>query len=374
MSLSNLDKQLTIALEKRAAINLLMSLPENDESQVDFSSNDYLGLARNTTLHKQVEKEITTISDYKLGSGGSRLLAGNTSYYIEVEKQLASLFRKDAALLFNAGYVANMAFFSTIPRKGDIIVYDELIHACIKEGSRLSHAKHYSFRHNDLHDLEKKLSREGANKFIVIEAVYSMDGDFAPLKEITTLAKKHNAYVIVDEAHSTAIFGEKGSGLTTQLGLDDQVYAKIMTFGKGVGAHGACIVGSRLLIDYLINFARSFIYTTALPLHAIATIKVAFEFLAEHEALQEKLQTNIRLFRQHIDTSVESLSAIQVICIPGNSNVRQVALTLKEAGFAVSAVMSPTVREGEERLRICVHAHNTEEEIIALAKKIKEVR
>lgn len=340
-----------------------------DSAQWDFSSNDYLGLARNEELANQIEVEYKKLP-ISLGSGGSRLLSGDSNYFQRLEKKLAAAHLAESALLMNSGYVANMSVFSSIPQKGDTVIYDELIHACIKDGVRLSHAKHYSFKHNDLLSLRNKLMRAEGEIYVAVESYYSMDGDEAPLVELATLCKEFNAKLIVDEAHSTGIVGEGGGGLCCELGIQNKVFLRIHTFGKGIGAHGACVVGSKTVRDYLINFARPFIYTTAMPLHGLVTINCAYDYIFDHPELQVSLKNKIQLFHHGIQPSIMSNSAIQVIIIPGNELVKTKAKELQKVGFDVRPVMSPTVKKGTERLRICLHVHNTDEQIVNLSKAL----
>lgn len=214
---------------------------------------------------------------------GSRLLSGNTAFAEELEKYIAQYHHAEAALLFNSGYNANLGLFSALGRKGDTILYDELIHASVHDGMRLSKAECKPFAHNNTVQLKQLLKETTAPVFVAVKSVYSMDGDFAPLKEIGALCKKYNASLIVDEAHATGIFGEKGKGLVTELGLENEVFARLITYGKAMGCHGAAVVGSTLLKNYLTNFARSFIYTTAAPLTNLYAIKSAYDLLQQSE-------------------------------------------------------------------------------------------
>ncbi|MCP4522483.1 MAG: pyridoxal phosphate-dependent aminotransferase family protein [Cytophagales bacterium] len=354
-------------------MNLLRKLPSSSEDMVDFVSNDYLGLARNPFVQQKTANYYKE-THQQIGTGGSRLLAGNNQYFEDLETQLAIIHHAESALLFNAGYVANMAFFVTIPQKGDTILYDSLIHACVKDGIRLSVANRYSFRHNNLTHLEKRLQKAEGNIFVAVESIYSMDGDASPLEELVDLCQKYQAYLVVDEAHSTGVFGENGAGLVCALGLENHVFARIHTFGKGIGAHGACIVGSQVLKDYLVNFSRQFIYTTSAPVHSLLAIRSAYEVLKAQTHLQKELEHKIQLFKNNFkNTFVESHSPIQVVLCKGNDYVREVAQKLQNRGFDIRPIMSPTVPEGTERLRICLHVHNTDQEIINLATALTEI-
>jgi len=341
-------------------------------ARFDFFSNDYLGLAQNEELNQIIEQIYHSLVPKKIGATGSRLLSGNSLYAMQLEEKLAQIFRGEAALLFNSGYHANSALISSISQKGDVILHDELAHASLREGYRLSFANHIPFKHNDLEDLEKKLQTysHAPAIFVILESIYSMDGDNCALPEMLRLCKKYKAYAILDEAHSTGIFGEGGSGLVCELGLENLCFARVYTFGKAIGSHGACVVGSRLLIDYLVNFARSFIFTTAAPLHSLVSISCAFDYIRQHHELQNDLKEKICVYQQltanNPVATKSNFSPIQVIRISGNESCKQVANCLIENGFEVRAILAPTVKAGEERLRICLHTFNTKEEISLL--------
>lgn len=363
------ETRLSSLLDKRSLSNSYRSLSTHTPELIDFSSNDYLGLARSEELKNDIIQTYTGMSSTKNGSTGSRLLTGSSPMVEKTENELTQLFHSEAGLLFSSGYMANLAFFSAVPQKGDTILYDELSHACIKDGCRLSLAQKFPFRHNDLHQLEQKLSRATGEIYIACEAVYSMDGDFAPLTELTALAKRYSAKLVVDEAHSTGVFGLHGSGLVNALGLSDQVYASIYTFGKAMGVHGAFVSGSQTLREFLINFARPFIYTTSPSDFECLSVSQAFHSLKNSNDLQQALLSNIELFRKLADGKlplVQSESSIQAILVPGNDNVKHLSKTLREAGYDVRPILSPTVKQSEERLRVCLHAYNSEEEIAGL--------
>lgn len=367
-----------LATRREQAILRTLSV---DLGGTDFLSNDYLGLAKSPVLRSRIQDDYNQLSDAMNGATGSRLLSGNTTYAEDLEGYLAKLFLGERALLFNSGYTANLAVLSTIPQRGDTIILDELAHACMKEGARLSYAQKLSFRHNDLNDLEKKLDKSQGDIFVVVESVYSMDGDIVPLEALVSLCKKYKANLIMDEAHSTGIWGSKGSGLACAMGMEKEVFARVYTFGKAMGVHGAVVVGDDVLIQFLVNFARPFIYTTALPTHSLVAIRAAFDYLAQNIQLQAQLKENIGCFKTHAVPQlvkvgvevVESNSAIQAIVIPGVERVKKVAEALQHKGFNVRPILSPTVRVGSERLRLCLHSYNTKEEIDSLIKEISHL-
>jgi 8-amino-7-oxononanoate synthase len=370
-----LRRQLQERLNVREQEGLLRSL-KYTSALIDFTSNDYLGLARSESLFSQIQHALDLHITKSNGATGSRLLAGNTKHYESVEAKLAEIFKAEASLILNSGYAANLAVLSSLPQRNDTILYDELAHACIKDGARLSLAKRFSFRHNDLDDLESKLKRAEGSIYIAVESVYSMDGDQCPLQELVTLAEMYNAFIILDEAHSTGVYGEHGSGFAVSQNLHDRIAVRIYTFGKAMGIHGACIAGSKELRNYLINFARPFIYTTALPLHSVTAIECAFEYLQNNIHLQQQLRDNITLYQQavrELSNKTESNSSIQTAIFPGNAYSKKVATELQQKGFDVRPILSPTVPKGSERLRICLHTFNTQNEIEALAGALKSL-
>ncbi len=358
------DDFLQIQLDRRQAQNALRVLPP-ERDLIDFCSNDYLGFAKNVD-----NQTITT----KSGSTGSRLISGNTAFAEQLEQKIAQFHHAEAGLLFNSGYTANLGLLSCIATRHDTILYDALSHASIRDGIRLSPAKSFSFYHNDVNDLHKKMKNASGRIFIVVESIYSMDGDAALLNDICNISEKCNAYVIVDEAHSTGVFGENGEGLTVELNLQHKVWARIHTFGKAIGSHGAIVVGSNTLRDYLINFSKPFIYTTAPPEHNLHTIDKAYHNLLNNSAIKT-LHQNIHFFLQSLSHDVKSYfvpsqSPIQCLLWQGNDRVKAFAQTVQAAGFDVRPILHPTVPQGQERLRICIHSFNTESEIIALTNII----
>lgn len=372
--MGSLEEILNIKLSQRKEEGLVRKLIST-RLPVDFFSNDYLGLARSKELADNIEALHQQLG-VQNGSGGSRLLAGNSAFTEAIEKELSQIFKSEAALIFNSGYAANLSVLSSIPQKDDTILYDSLAHASLKDGARLSLARRYSFRHNDLEDLETKLKHSKGKIFVVVESIYSMDGDECPLPQIIALAEKYDATLILDEAHSTGVAGPKGAGLAVKHNLHEKIDIRIYTFGKGMGVHGACVAGADTLIRYLINFARPFIYTTALSQHQVASIHCAFAYLGSNMNLQAKLKNKIDLYLREagsLANRTSSHSAIQTILCPGNENVRQLAIALQEKGFDVRPILSPTVPKGTERLRICLHTFNTDEEIHDLTQTLMAV-
>ena len=310
------------------------------EGLVDFSSNDYLGLARSPQVI------------LKLGSTGSRLLTGNSREAERLERDLAVYYGYEAGLLFNCGYMANMGLLSTL--KGTLL-YDAQVHTSMKEGIRLSQAKAYPFRHSDTEHLEARLKHKEGPVYICFESIDSTDGSIAPINEILRLSQDYGAHLIVDEAHAVGVFGE---GL-----VKVPVFAKIATFGKALGAFGAIVLSSDKLKHHLINTCRPFIYTTALPYYALEAIRQAHALLPELEKERRHLFDLIHL-------CAFSKTPIQPLFVPGEVEVKELSLRLASCGFDVRPLISPTVRRGFERLRICLHAFNTESEVLRLKEAL----
>lgn len=367
-----LTSRLTADLADRQQRGLFRSLTIA-ESMVDFTSNDYLGLGRSGTLHNNLAQAATHLT--RNGATGSRLLAGHTYLADAVEVELAQFYHAETALLFNGGYMANVGLLACLPQPGDTLITDELIHASLIDGARLSKANRVRFAHNDPADLAAKLrdaSGQGNRVFVVVESLYSMDGDEAPLPQIAALCTQSNAALIVDEAHASGVYGPNGAGLVVAQGLQHQVLARVHTFGKSLGVHGAAVLSSALLRTYLINTARSFIYATALPPHDLLAIQLAHQQLIAEPERASVLHERITYFRQKSHQIapnagwLNSTSPIQGLVAPGNDRVREVAAVAQAAGFDVRPIVSPTVAVGSERIRICLHTYNTESEIDGL--------
>lgn len=374
-----LQQKLNLRIETNALRNLPIAT-----NGIDFSSNDYLGFAKNEEIFDDTHNYLIDTNVKENGASGSRLISGNHNLYAIAEDYIATFHQSEAAIIFNSGYDANVGFFSSVPQRNDIILYDELCHASIRDGIQMSHAKAYKFQHNDYEDLERLLQRFAAlnqievSVYVVTESVFSMDGDSPNVETLVQLSQKFNALLVVDEAHALGIFGENGEGLVQFQKFHNKVFARIMTFGKGLGCHGAAILGSADLKEYLVNFARSFIYTTGLSPHSVATILVAYQSLNKVEELK-KIKKNINFFNQQKQLLgikplfVYSKSAIHSAIIPGNEKVKNIASQLQEKGFDVKAILSPTVPEGQERLRFCLHSYNTEEEMENVLKELSKL-
>jgi len=381
-----LPKKLEQKLDKRIANNSLRNLPAETAS-IDFSSNDYLGFSK----HKELgQNALQILSDKRVdlnGATGSRLLTGNSILYSELEQLLCNYYNAGSALVFNSGYDANIGFFSSVPQRNDIVFYDEFVHASIRDGLKLGNANAYRFEHNNLEDLLSVIRRiahlftgDDTHVYLVTEAVFSMDGDAPEMNRLCEICDQYNIRLIVDEAHTTGIFGKKENGNLYELVLEKNVFARIITFGKALGCHGAAILGSELLKSYLVNFARSLIYTTALPPHSLASIIAAYDLLQSEKGIQKQhlLRENITYFKELlVDLGLEtyfinSYSAIQCCILGGNPVVTDIAEALGSQGMDVRPIKYPTVPEGQERLRFCLHSFNSKQDILAVLKLLKE--
>lgn len=364
-------------LEKRKENNRFRLL-NTSTNLIDFSSNDYLGFSRSKKIFEASHQYLIDNNICENGSTGSRLLSGNHLLYNYAEDMLCQFHASEAGLIFNSGYDANVGFFSSIPQRGDIVFYDELIHASIRDGITMSNATSYKFKHNSLKDLKDKVLRfiencknnetESFEVYIVTESVFSMDGDSPNLKALADLCSINNYHLIVDEAHAVGVFGKKGVGLIQSLGIEHQIFARVITFGKALGCHGAAILGSKELKQYLTNFTRNFIYTTALPPHTLVTITEAYKELLITKEI-ENLRNNISFFKKEIQENnlqqyfIEGQSAIQSCLISENGHVKKMAYQFQDKGFDVKPILSPTVPKELERLRFCLHSYNSHKEI-----------
>lgn len=346
-------------------------------NKTDFCSNDYLGLARDLPFQEHIAKEATLVGA-SCGSTGSRLLSGNNTYAEALETKIAAFHKSENALLFNSGFDANYGLLSALPYRGDTILYDELVHASVHDGIRGSKAFSTAFGHNDMRDLGSKLKMAEGRKYVVTESLFSMDGDQANLQEMAVLCRQFGAGLIVDEAHATGVIGPGGAGLVNQLGLEKDCLARIHTFGKALGAHGAVLLSNQNLRDFLINFCRPLIFSTALPLQSLVAVNCAYDYFPKLEERRRYLQGLIALFRKELQkmdefTLLPGNSPVQSVIISGNDRIKLVSAALQQAGYDARPILSPTVAKGSERIRIALHSFNTAEEVRGLAQAIKNI-
>ena len=363
------------------------------EVLVEFASNDYLGLARDARVQ---EASARAAMEFGAGSGSARLVCGSTKLHAELESCLAGFKGTERALTFSSGFATAMGVIPALAGPGDFVVLDRLAHACLVDAARLSRARLRVFRHNDLEDLERILAwtrgcrasvggvpSDGANSeeadssgsgrvIIVTESVFSMDGDRAPLVEMVALKERHEAWLLVDEAHATGIAGAGGRGVVAELGLGDRVEVPMGTLGKALGSAGGFIGGSALLVDYLIQKARSFVFSTAPPPAVAAASIAALAIVASEEGdgLRSRLRANIEWLHRGLREAGWSLPApvspILPVQVGMEADALQLSAVLREAGYWVPAIRYPTVPRGRARLRITVSAAHSMEELAGL--------
>lgn len=346
---------------------------------IDFTSNDYLGFARSAWIQNQVAKSVQK-KIQKYGATGSRLLSGNSEQVQNLERKIAQFHNAESALVFNSGFDANLGVISTLCRgEEDVLIYDELVHASIHQGMRLSGCEKQVFRHNNLSDLERILAKHKFKRcFVLVESVYSMDGDKAPLKAIVELKKRFAFELIVDEAHAIGVFGKQGRGLCESEGVEADCLARIYTFGKAMGTHGAAVLGSAILSDYLINFCKTFIYTTALSASNLWSVEHSYNFLLKSQnqivRLFEMIDYFNSVFAPQNDLKIIGEGPIFGLEIGDAEHTRKLAAHLNTHGFDIRPIVYPTVARGKERLRICLHSFNTKSEIDALSAAIQKFK
>ncbi len=351
---------------------------------LNFSSNDYLGLANHPTLKAAASE---AVNQFGAGAGASRLVCGSLAPFHQLEETLAAFKGTGAALTFATGYAAALGTITALAGKDDILILDKLVHACIVDAAKLSGAKLRIFAHNDLNDLEEKLKwadraapiENGKRKaaiLVVTESIFSMDGDAAPLREMVALKEKYGAWLMVDEAHATGVFGRNGRGRADELGVSNQIEIQMGTLGKALGASGGYICGSRPLIDFLVNRARSFIFSTA-PVPAAAAAATAGIQLAQSaagEQLREKLRTRIAELNAALYLPPAAQGSPIIPLILGEEAKAMAAATrLREQGIFVPAIRYPTVARGAARLRITLSAANTGADVATLADALNQI-
>ena len=342
------------------------TLSVEGRSLINFCSNDYLGLAS----HPDISLALKQAADlYGTGSGASHLVSGHSVVHQKLEEQLAQYTGRPRALLFSTGYMANMGVINALVGRRDLVLQDQLNHASLLDGGRLSQADFKRYKHVDMASLEQRLEQSSAErKLIVSDGVFSMDGNLAPLSEISTLAKKHNAWLMVDDAHGVGVLGPQGGGLVEQLGMNlKQVPVLVGTLGKSFGTFGAFVAGSEALIETLIQFSRSYIYTTALPPAVAAATLASLKIVRQESWRRDKLVQLVTRFRRGAEQIGLQLGGsntpIQPVLINNDAKVVQVGQSLRDAGFLVGAIRPPTVPVGTGRLRITFSADHSEEQV-----------
>lgn len=342
-----------------------------------FCSNDYLGLANHPQLIAAMQN---AAQQYGVGGGASHLVCGHSALHHQLEERLAEITGRDRAILFSTGYMANLGTVTALVGKGDHILEDRLNHASLLDAGLLSGAKFQRFHHNDLNDLERRLQKlpDEGQRLIVVDAVFSMDGDMAPLPELAALAKKYDAYLMADDAHGFGVLGQSGAGSGEFFGLDQVQLPVLMgTLGKGIGSFGAFVAGSEVLIESLIQFARPYIYTTAMPPAVAAASLASLELLRSESWRRDHLRALIKRFKsgaaQIALPLMPSDTAIQPLLVGDESLAMAISTSLEAEGVLVSAIRPPTVAAGQSRLRITITAAHSTADIDALLAALHKV-
>ncbi len=344
---------------------------------LQFCSNDYLGLANHPKLVAAMQG---AVAEMGVGGGASHLVCGHSALHHQLEERLAKITGRERALLFSTGYMANLGTVTALLGKGDHILEDRLNHASLLDAGLLSGARFQRFQHNDMADLERRLQKlpvEG-NRLIVVDAVFSMDGDMAPLAELAALAQKYDAWLMADDAHGFGVLGESGAGSAEFFGLDQQQLPVLMgTLGKGLGSFGAFVAGSDELIETLIQFARPYIYTTAMPPAVAAATIAGCDLLADESWRRGHLQDLIAYFRQRAESLnlplMPSPTAIQPLLIGDEQTAMAISAQLEARGILVSAIRPPTVPVGSSRLRITLSASHSQADVDELLTVLSDV-
>ena len=350
----------------------------NGKDVILLCSNNYLGLANHP---KVKEASISAIEKYGFGSGASRLVSGNMKLHEELEQRLARFKGTEAALVFNSGYHANIGIIPALASRGNLIFSDKLNHASIVDACILSRARLIRYPHKDMDALEKLLKKNSPltthhSPLIITDGIFSMDGDIAPLKELSELADKYNCMLMIDDAHATGVLGESGKGTMEYFGIDNPNIIQMGTLGKALGCFGAYIVGSRKLIDYLINKARSFIYTTSLPPSVCAASIAAIDIIEDEPQLRQNLWDRIKFFRKGLKEAGLNTMQSETQIIPiliGEADVAvRISKDLMDKGVFVQAIRPPTVPEGTSRLRITLMATHSWDDLKYALETIEE--
>jgi 8-amino-7-oxononanoate synthase len=344
---------------------------------IDFSSNDYLGLASYPRLRKAIATAVE--AGTPIGAGGSRLLRGNCAEHESLEAEAARFFGAEAAIFFASGYTANFAVLTTLPQRGDLLVLDDLVHASIHEGARAGRAEFRFNAHNDANAVEEVIrnwrSEGGAGRiWIVAESLYSMDGDFAPLDDLAAIADRHDAFLVIDEAHATGVFGPGGRGLTANYEGRENLIA-VHTCGKALGAAGALVTTTGLLRDFIVNRCRPFIFSTApSPLMAVA-VQEALMILRDEPQHQQRLKDLIDFAHREIGSRRGwrlSGSQIMPFIVGDNAQAMALAAALQARGFDIRGIRPPTVPAGTARLRVSITNNVSDSDVRAMLDAIAE--
>jgi 8-amino-7-oxononanoate synthase len=373
-------------LNERAALGLLrqrrmLQSPQAPHVVVDgasclaFCSNDYLGLANHPQLIAALQQGA---QQHGVGAGAAHLVSGHTSPHHELEIALADFVKKPAALLFSTGYMANLGVVQALVGKGDTVFADKLNHASLNDAMQLSRASVRRYRHNDMAQLAQLLEHSGSGrKLVITDAVFSMDGDLAPLPQLLALCEQHDAWLLVDDAHGFGVLGEQGRGALAHFGIVSQRIIYMATLGKAAGVFGAFVAADQVVIDTLINHARSYVYTTATPPAQACAVLASLQLIADGDELRGHLQRLIAQLRSGLQSLpwqlMPSTTAIQPLLVGGNQAALNLSAALRERGIWVAAIRPPTVAPGTARLRITLSAAHTVTDVTRLIEALHEL-
>jgi 8-amino-7-oxononanoate synthase len=372
----HLDSHIHDKLAELEKASLRRTLRTTDAGMLNFAANDYLGLSRHPAL---IEAARQATAQRGTGAGASRLVTGTDTAILALEEALAAWKEKEAALVFSSGYAVALGTIPALVGKGDTVILDKLAHASLIDAARLSGATVRTFPHNNMSRLEALLAKISSGKtrvLVVTESIFSMDGDAALLRELVELKDRYGAWLLVDEAHATGLYGATGAGLVAEAGLSPRVEIVMGTLSKALGSVGGYIAGSRMLIDWLINRARSFIYSTALPPGVIAASHAAVDLARgpEGTALRKRLRENVSHFQSGLPplwkSRTRSMSAIQPLICGEASTALRLAAALHKAGFLIPAIRYPTVPRNSARLRVTLSAAHSHKDIDALNRAL----
>ncbi len=344
---------------------------------IDFASNDYLGFSKNSKIKYLFQKHINDL--HLSGSTGSRLISGNRKWIEDIEKKIASFHNAENALIFPTAYQANVGLFSCIADRNDLYLIDEHIHASIYDGIRLCLAKHYKFQHNNFEHLQKLIQQHYSkfeNIFVVVESLYSMDGDIPNTQQLLSLIDNEKIFLIVDEAHAFGIMGDNNLGLFNSKDLAEKCLARIVGYGKTAGFSGAAVIGSNVLKNYLINFCRSFIFSTGLPLYHYQIIECLYDEIIHHSDIERsQLDENINIYLNVVKdykAFSQNFSPIQYMLL-SNLDFKQIQNIILENKFFAKVILPPTIPTNQERIRISLHSFNTKDEIIRFIHLLQKI-
>jgi 8-amino-7-oxononanoate synthase len=348
----------------RPCVDLQEQLQQQHIKLLNFSSYNYLGLSYRPEVIAAAKR---ALDQYGLGAAGSPILSGTMTVHEELERELAAFKRKEAALVFPTGYSTNVGLIQGLMRAGDWVIADQNAHASIVDGAILSKANVKFFKHNKPDDLEKKLAGTSGKRLVVIEGVYSMDGDVCRLPEIVDVSKRHQARIVIDEAHSTFVYGANGRGVVEHFGLEDEIDVHVGTFSKALGGQGGYVAGTRNLCKYLMGFARSRFFSCALSPVVAAGVLEALRIVQKEPELRQRLWENVRYIREQladygIDTG-ESTSQVVPIMIRNDRRIMHIAHRLQEAGLYLQPILYPAVAKHRSRFRMSISASHTRDQM-----------